>query len=96
MSLTVMITYTGKEDHAKQFMEEMIEQGIVNKIRAQEGNERYEYYLPVEDQHSILLIDRWKDQSALDIHHQSDMMKQIAILRKKYQLSMKVETFATD
>ena len=38
-------------------------------------------------------IDRWKDKEALDIHHKSEMMKEIAELRDKYQLHMKVEMF---
>ncbi len=40
-----------------------------------------------------MLIDRWKDQEALDIHHKSEMMKEIAILREKYELRMRVEKF---
>lgn len=96
MSLTVLITYTGPHDHAQQFMKDMIAQGIVDKIRAQAGNERYEYFIPVDDPHSILLIDRWTDQTALDLHHKSEIMTEIATLRKKYRLKMHVETYRTN
>lgn len=58
------------------------------------GNERYEYYFPMDDSESVLLIDRWKDQEAIDLHHKSEMMTQIAALRQKYHLKMKVERFA--
>ena len=40
----------------------MTESGLVNKIRAEEGNERYEYFFPLDDPESVLLIDRWRDQ----------------------------------
>ena len=93
LSITVLITYTGKEQRAQEFMQEMLASGLVEKIRAQAGNERYEYFLPVDHVHSVLLIDRWTDQHALDSHHRSPMMKEIATLRKKYKLSMQVETF---
>lgn len=44
MSFTVNIYYTGKNGSAKEFAREMTESGLVNKIRAEEGNERYEYF----------------------------------------------------
>ena len=42
---------------------------------------------------TILLIDSWSSQDALDIHHASPMMAQIAALRKKYDLHMKAERY---
>ena len=39
------------------------------------------------------MIDRWRDQAALDVHHKTPMMTQIAQLRKKYKLKMRVERY---
>ena len=93
MSITVLLHYTGKEGSARQFAEEMMASGLVEAVRAEEGNERYEYYLPMEDPETVLLIDRWRDQAALNFHHKSPMMEQIAKLREKYKLRLKVERF---
>ncbi len=93
MSITVNLYYTGKDGNARKFAQEMMASGIVDKVRAEEGNERYEYFFPMEDEETILLIDRWKDQEAIDIHHKSEMMKQIAELRDKYKLRLKVERY---
>ena len=93
MSITINIYYTGKNGSARQFADEMKSSGLVDKIRAEEGNERYEYFLPTDDPETVLLIDRWKDQSAIDAHHKSPMMEEIASLRKKYSLKMRVEKF---
>lgn len=93
MSFTVNILYSGQNGNARRFAEDMVNEGIVEKIRKQPGNERYEYYFPMDDEESILLIDRWSNQEALDTHHKSDMMKQIANLREKYHLRMSVEKF---
>ena len=62
MSFTVNIYYTGKNGSAKEFAREMTESGLMNKIRAEEGNERYEYFFPLDDPETVLLIDRWRDQ----------------------------------
>lgn len=93
MSLTVNIYYTGQNGSARKFAEEMVNNKIVERIRSEEGNEKYEYFFPMDDEETVLLIDRWKDEEALDKHHKSEMMKEIAILRDKYKLKMRVERF---
>lgn len=93
MSITVHLYYTGRDGSARRFAEEMMASGLVEAVRAEAGNERYEYYLPMEDPETVLLIDRWRDQAALDFHHKSPMMQQIAALREKYKLRLRVERF---
>ena len=93
MSITINIRYTGTNGNAKAFAKEMTESGVVEAIRAEAGNLRYEYYQPLEDPETILLIDSWSDKEALDIHHQSPMMATIAALREKYDLHMSVERY---
>ncbi|MFK7051111.1 antibiotic biosynthesis monooxygenase, partial [Flavobacterium davisii] len=46
--------------------------------------------------HSILLVDSWTDQAALDIHHVSPMMQEILDLRSKYQLTVTAERYSSD
>lgn len=96
MSITVNIYYSGTNGNAGKFAQEMIDQGIVNQIRKEDGNLRYEYFFPMDDNETVLLIDSWKDQSSIDIHHASPMMNQITTLRNKYDLHMKVERFLSD
>lgn len=74
----------------------MINRGIVRKIREEEGNIRYEYFFPMENEETVLLIDCWENQQALDIHHATPMMKEIMELREKYDLHMKVERYVSD
>lgn len=93
MSLIVNIHYTGKNGSARKFAEEMVSSGIVERVREEVGNERYEYYFPMDDSETVMLVDRWKSEEDLDLHHKSEMMKEIAELRNKYNLSMKVEKF---
>lgn len=96
MAITVNIYYSGEGDHARQFAREMLASGIVDDIRAEEGNLRYEYFLPVEDEGTVLLIDSWVDQEALDKHHHSPMMQKLLAIRQKYDLHMRVERYRSD
>ena len=94
--ITVNLYYTGTNGSARAFAEEMVQSGTVAAIRAEDGNLRYEYFFPMEDPETVLLIDQWLDQAALDAHHASPMMAQIAALREKYDLHMKAERFVSD
>ena len=94
--ITVNLYYTGSDGSARAFAEDMVQSGVVSAIRAEEGNLRYEYFFPMDDPETVLLIDQWRDQAAIDAHHASAMMSQIAALREKYDLHMKVERFISD
>ncbi|MBQ0060044.1 MAG: antibiotic biosynthesis monooxygenase, partial [Lachnospiraceae bacterium] len=63
--------------------------------RSEEGNLRYDYFCPVDDPETVLLIDSWANQEALDVHHATPMMGKIAELREKYDLHMRVERYVS-
>ena len=96
MAITVNIYYSGKNGSARKFAEEMMQSGTVDLIRKEEGNIRYEYFIPLDDEETVLLIDSWENQQAIDLHHASPMMKSIMELREKYDLHMKVERYLAD
>lgn len=94
--ITVNLYYKGINGNARAFADEMESSGIADAIRAEKGNLRYEYFQPIGDSETVLLIDSWSDQAAIDAHHASPMMKQLADLRDKYDLHMTVERFVSD
>lgn len=96
MSIVMNLYYTGVNGSARRFAEEMESSGTADRIRAEEGNERYAYFYPADDPETVLLIDIWRDQRAIDLHHASPMMAEIARLREKYGLHMRVERYVTD
>ena len=71
----------------------MVESGLVERVRNEEGNLKYEYFFPMDDEETVLLIDRWENEESLDKHHKTEMMEEIAKLRDKYNLHMRVEQF---
>ena len=80
-AITVHIYYTGENGSAKAFVKEMLTSGLVDEIR-NEG--------------TVLLVDSWDNQEAIDLHHSSNIMGQIMELRIKYHLHMKVERYFLD
>ena len=96
MSIMMNLYYTGTNGAARAFVQEMESSGTANRIRAEEGNERYAYFFPADDPETVLLIDIWTDQAAIDRHHAAPMMETIARLREKYNLRMRAERYISD
>ena len=78
MSIVVNLYYTGTDGSARRFAEEMETSGTAGLIRKENGNEQYRYFFPMDDPETVLLIDAWRDQAAIDAHHASPMMATIA------------------
>lgn len=96
MAIAVNLYYTGTDGAARKFAEEMEATGVADDIRAESGNLRYAYFQPLDDPETILLIDSWESQEALDVHHASPMMDKIAELRDRYDLHMRAERYVSD
>ena len=95
MSISVNLYYRGENGSARRFAEEMEKSGVADAIRAEDGNLGYRYFIPLDDPETVLLIDVWRDQEAIDAHHASPMMKKIAALKEKYDLHMTVERYVS-
>ena len=96
MSITINLYYSGSNGNARKFVEEMERSGIADKVRKEDGNIRYDYFYPINDSETVLLIDSWTSQKSIDLHHESSMMEEIAELRIKYDLHMKAERYLSD
>ena len=96
MSIMINLYYTGENGNARKFAEEMEKIGTADLIREERGNLRYEYFFPASDPETVLLMDAWENQEAIDTHHASPMMQTIAQLREKYNLHMRAERYLSD
>ena len=91
--VTMNLYYTGVDGNARKFVDEMESSGTADAIRAEEGNLRYDYFFSSADPETVLLIDSWASQEAIDAHHATTMMETIAALREKYDLHMSAERY---
>ena len=96
MAIIVNLYYTGTSGNARKFAEEMTSSGVVQAIREEKGNLKFEYFFPIDDSETVLLIDSWENQEAIDEHHKTPMMQKIIELREKYDLHMKIERYRSD
>jgi quinol monooxygenase YgiN len=94
--ITVHLFYRGSNGSAAAFAKEMEASGIAADIRKETGCLRYQYFLPLDDPETVLLVDSWADQASIDAHHASPMMARLAALREKYDLHMTAERFVSE
>ena len=92
-TVTMNLYYTGKDGSARLFVEEMERSGTADSIRTEKGNLRYDYFFSASDPETVLLIDSWESQEAIDAHHSTPMMQTITTLREKYDLHMTAERY---
>ena len=59
MSIAVNIYYRGTDGNAGKFAKEMESSGTADAIRREEGNIKYDYFFPMADPETVLLITRF-------------------------------------
>lgn len=66
--LLINVIYTMKPGQREVFLKEVQAQGILDAVRREDGCLEYTYYLPVEEDDTLLLVERWRDQAAQHVH----------------------------
>lgn len=77
------VLYHGAE--ARAFADEM-QSGLRNDVLAEDGCLQYDYFLPVGKEDCVLLIEHWRDQSALDKHSAGEPMAKLKALKASHGL----------
>ena len=66
--IIVRVRYRTPEGQRDAFLQQMFDEGLPQACRAEEGNICYDYFLNYEDPNEILLLEMWKDGTALAKH----------------------------
>ena len=63
--IVLNVTYKCKTDMREKFLERIILEGLDDASRAEEGNMKYDYYIPTDGSNDLLLVEKWRDDGAL-------------------------------
>lgn len=91
MELVLNVRYTGSPEGIRSFLDSVVGDGILDKVRSEDGNLCYAYYLPADGSSELLLVERWRDEDALEAHGDSENMRAISALKSENGLESKVE-----
>ena len=93
--LTFLVTFRCFPGKREEFLDTLIKEGIVEACRAESGNSRYDYYLPVDSGDDLLLIEQWKDADAVSTHARQVHMHRMIELKSGYVTDIIMEKYET-
>ena len=88
--LLIQVTYTMRPGQREAFVRKIRETGILDAIRGEEGCLGYSYYLPEEEDGTLLLIEKWTGAQAQKAHLETPHMKQMAAFKPEYVADTKL------
>ena len=88
--LLIQVTYTMRPGQRDAFVRKIRESGILDAIRGEEGCLGYSYYLPEEEDGTLLLVEKWTGAQAQKAHLETPHMKQMAAFKPEYVADTKL------
>ena len=81
---TIYVKFTCLPEKREAFITKMKESGILEAIRAEDGCNKYDYYLSEKDPCELLLIETWESKHHQQIHLTQPHMIQLRTFKDDY------------
>jgi len=91
--LTFIVTYKCRPGRRDEFLEALRAEGIDAAARAEAGNLRYDYFLPVDRGDELLLIEQYRDDAAVAAHVRQAHVARMMELTKDFETEVRLERY---
>ena len=91
--IVLNVTYKCKPGAREEFLEMIMANGIDVSSRAEAGNIKYDYYMPVENDDEMLLVEKWADVDAFASHKKQPHFARLGELKPEYVLDTVIDRF---
>ena len=91
--IVLNVTYKCKPELRDEFLEMIMSEGIDVACRAEDGNIKYDYYIPTDGSDDLLLVEKWRDAEALAVHGRQPHFARIGELKSNYVDETIIEKF---
>lgn len=91
--IVLNVTYKCKPDMREEFLEAIISEGLDEASRAEEGNFKYDYYIPTDGSDDLLLVEKWQDADVLAVHSKQPHFARLGELKTEYVNETIIEKF---
>lgn len=92
-NLLILVTYRAKPGQGRAFLSEIAENGLRDKVLAENGCLRYDYYLANGNDDEILLIEMWLSAKHQSVHMAQPHMQKLAQIKEKYIEATDIKKF---
>lgn len=87
------VTFRTKPGMAGEFVTRVLEEGIAQASEAEGGNYYYDFYHSAEQADEVMLLEKWENQDALNVHVTLPHYKRIGELQAEYVVDAIVEKY---
>ncbi len=91
--IVLNVTYKCGPGVRERFLDAIRAEGIDAACRAEPGNLKYDYYVPADDDGSLLLVEKWRDAAALAEHAGLPHYARLQDLKKEFGAETALERF---
>ena len=91
--LTMIVYYHCKNGQRDAFMAAIKKEKIAENSRVEPGNMQYDYFLPVDDANTVLLLEKWESDEAQKIHTATENFKKLGKIKAEFVESVEIEKF---
>ena len=81
--LTLLVTYTAKAGQRDAFLQAVLQSGLPERIRQEDGCLAYDYYFSAQDENELLLIERWQSAEHQRVHMQQPHMARLKAIKEQ-------------
>ena len=94
--IVLNVTYKCKPDMRQRFLEAILNEGLAQASRAEEGNFKYDYYIPTDGSDDLLLVEKWQDEAVLAVHGKQPHFLRLGELKNEYVNQTIIEKFVAE
>ena len=91
--LGINVTYTMKPGMREEFLRRLEEGNFRQTVLAEAGCLGYDYYRGVEDENILLLVERWTDRQAQQLHLQQPHMALVRAAKEACAADTRLELY---
>ena len=84
MKRFVEVHYYLMDGKRADFYNAIVQNGIDKAARAEDGNEKYEYYFSPDNKNELILLEIWKSAEAVQSHMETPHYQALTELKKQY------------
>lgn len=95
-ALTLLVTYQARPGCREGFLRQLAAEGIIDAIRQEDGCLRYDYYLSIQDENEILLVEQWQTEAQQQAHLRRPHMEQLREIKEQYVSDTRLQRVRTD
>jgi len=71
-------------------------EGIDRSSRAETGNIRYDYFIPIDDIDELFLLEKWRDAEALAEHGKQPHLARLKEIKSDYVVDTIIEKYIVE